>query len=206
MDLSYDGERFAPRQRLRRVPRRRRARARGQRAAAGLRVVSRNQLRQSASVAFSPRVDLDARLQRSAPWTPTSSWAGCGSPTRPTDRRQPGRGALLPAQRHALPLGLECTAGAAELSVLGLGNSRCDRLDFEGGMGKVTLDFGGAWTSSSQVGVKMAVGELTLRLPRQAGRPRLDGQVPLQLRPGRDWSAAGRRASTRRATTGPTAS
>ncbi len=55
------------------------------------------------------------------------------------------------------------------LTVLGLGNSRCDRLDFEGGIGKVTLDFGGTWTVSSEVGVKMAVGELVLRLPRQAG-------------------------------------
>ena len=43
------------------------------------------------------------------------------------------------------------TAGAAELSVLGLGNSRCDRIAFEGGVGRVTLDFGGAWTSSSRV-------------------------------------------------------
>ena len=53
--------------------------------------------------------------------------------------------------------------------ILGLGNSRCDRLDFEGGVGKVTLDFGGTWTVSSEVGVKVAVGELVLRLPRQAG-------------------------------------
>jgi predicted membrane protein len=36
-------------------------------------------------------------------------------------------------------------------------------------MGKVTLDFEGAWTSSSQAAVKMAVGELTLRLPRRVG-------------------------------------
>ena len=63
----------------------------------------------------------------------------------------------------------EITAGAADVTVLGLGNSRCDRIDFEGGMGKVTLDFDGAWTSSSQAAVKMAVGELTLRLPRRVG-------------------------------------
>jgi hypothetical protein len=63
----------------------------------------------------------------------------------------------------------EITAGAAELTLLGLGNSRCDRFELEGGMGKVTLDFGGAWTSSTQAEVKMAVGELTLRLPRNAG-------------------------------------
>jgi hypothetical protein len=61
------------------------------------------------------------------------------------------------------------TTGAAELTALGLGNSRCDRIDFEGGMGKVTLDFGGTWSSSSRAEIKMAVGELTLRLPRRAG-------------------------------------
>jgi hypothetical protein len=33
----------------------------------------------------------------------------------------------------------------------------------------VTLDFGGAWTSSSRVEVKMALGEVALRLPRQVG-------------------------------------
>jgi hypothetical protein len=63
----------------------------------------------------------------------------------------------------------EITAGAAEVTILGLGNSRCDRIDFEGGMGKVTLDFGGTWTSSSQAAIKVAVGELTLRLPRRVG-------------------------------------
>ena len=33
----------------------------------------------------------------------------------------------------------------------------------------VRLDFAGAWTSSSQVDVSMALGELTLRLPRRVG-------------------------------------
>jgi predicted membrane protein len=53
--------------------------------------------------------------------------------------------------------------------VLGLGNSRCDRITFEGGVGRVTLDFGGAWTSSSRVAVRMALGEVALRLPRAVG-------------------------------------
>jgi hypothetical protein len=61
------------------------------------------------------------------------------------------------------------SAGAAEVSLLGLGNSRCDEIEFEGGVGRVLLDFGGAWSSSSRVEVKMAVGELTLRLPRKVG-------------------------------------
>jgi hypothetical protein len=63
----------------------------------------------------------------------------------------------------------EITAGAAELTLLGLGNSRCDRLELEGGMGKVTLDFGGGWTSSMRAEVRMAVGEVSFRLPRNVG-------------------------------------
>ena len=39
----------------------------------------------------------------------------------------------------------------------------------EGGVGRVTLDFGGAWTTSSAVTVKMALGEVALRLPREVG-------------------------------------
>ena len=61
-------------------------------------------------------------------------------------------GASRATVRFSQPNATRCraatlTAGAAELSVLGLGNSRCDRITFEGGMGRVTLDFGGAWTS-----------------------------------------------------------
>jgi predicted membrane protein len=52
---------------------------------------------------------------------------------------------------------------------VGLGNSRCDAIRFEGGMGSVTLDFSGRWTTSTQVAVRMRVGELTLRLPRSIG-------------------------------------
>jgi hypothetical protein len=83
-------------------------------------------------------------------------------------------GASRATVRFSQPNAARCrtaalTAGAAELSVLGLGNSRCDRITFEGGVGRVTLDFGGAWTSSSHVAVKMALGEVALRLPRAVG-------------------------------------
>jgi hypothetical protein len=61
------------------------------------------------------------------------------------------------------------SAGAAELAVVGLGNSRCDTIRFDGGLGSATLDFSGRWTTSTQVQVAMKVGELTLRLPRGVG-------------------------------------
>jgi hypothetical protein len=60
-------------------------------------------------------------------------------------------------------------AGVAELSVLGLGNSQCDRVTFEGGMGSVLLDYAGAWSGDAELEATVAVGGLTLRIPRSIG-------------------------------------
>jgi hypothetical protein len=167
MDVSYDGRRFLP---ISNFDASRSAVALGLEAAGdgGLRVVSRDQLRQSASVTFSPRVDLDLDLTLGA----TDADIELGGLRVEAWRLQTG--ASQAVVRFSQPNGTRCrsgtlSAGAADLTVLGLGNSRCDRLDFEGGVGKVTLDFGGTWTVSSQVGVRMAIGELILRLPRRAG-------------------------------------
>ena len=134
----------------------------------GVRVVSRNQLQQSANVAFAPGVDLDLDVKLGAVdadlelgGLQLNSLALATGASRSVIRfSQPNRSRCRSAELHA---------GAAEVSVVGLGNSRCDRIAFEGGVGRVTLDLGGAWTSNAQVGVKMAVGELTLRLPRRLG-------------------------------------
>jgi hypothetical protein len=63
----------------------------------------------------------------------------------------------------------EFSAGAAELMVSGLGYSRCGEVKFIGGLGKVTLDFSGRWAGPIHLDATMAVGELVLRLPKQAG-------------------------------------
>jgi len=63
----------------------------------------------------------------------------------------------------------QLSAGAAELLVVGLGYSRCGEVDFTGGVGKVTLDFGGRWSGPIHLDANMAMGELVLRVPRQAG-------------------------------------
>lgn len=60
-------------------------------------------------------------------------------------------------------------AGAAEVRVSGLGNTRAPRFEFSGGMGETTLDFGGAWTRSAQAEINMGVGSVRLRLPRALG-------------------------------------
>jgi hypothetical protein len=167
MDVLYDGERYVP---VSAFDAARGGVALGLRASGegGLRVVSRNQLRQTASVTFSPRSDLALAVTLGA----VDGDLELGG-LRLTDLRLEA-GASRATVRFSQPNAARCraatlTAGAAELSVLGLGNSRCDRITFEGGVGRVTLDFGGAWTSSSQVAVKMALGEVALRLPHAVG-------------------------------------
>jgi hypothetical protein len=167
MDLSYDDDRFAP---LSDFDSPRGAVALGLRAAgdAGVRVVSRNQLEQVAAVAFSPRVDLSLEVNLGA----ADAELDLGGLR--VSRLDVQTGASRSLVRFSKPNLVRCSrasfsAGAAELTIMGLGNSRCDEIDFEGGMGKVTLDFGGSWSSNSRVQVQMAVGELTLRLPRKIG-------------------------------------
>lgn len=167
MDASYDEERFSPTSSYDAA---RGAVSLGLQPAGGggLRVVSTRQLRQDANVAFAPSVDLDLDLTLGA--VQADIELGGLSLTRLALET----GASQAVVRFSQPNRSRCrsaeiTAGAAELTVLGLGNSRCDRFALEGGMGKVTLDFTGAWTSSTSAGIKMAMGELTLRLPRQVG-------------------------------------
>ena len=60
-------------------------------------------------------------------------------------------------------------AGAAEVRVSGLGNTRSPRFEFSGGMGETTLEFGGAWTRSATAQIDMGVGSVRLRIPRALG-------------------------------------
>jgi hypothetical protein len=134
----------------------------------GVRVVSSKQLNQLATIALSPRADLALDLSLGA--VDADVELG-GLRISDLDLKT---GASRATLRFSRPNGMRCrhasvSAGAAEVSVFGLGNSRCDRVEFEGGMGRVLLDFTGTWTSNSQVEVKMAMAELTLRLPRRVG-------------------------------------
>jgi len=167
MDVLYDGDRYAP------VSDYDAARGSvdfGLRAEGngGFRVVSRNQLRQTAAVTFSPRNDLALAVTLGAV---DGDLELGGLRLTSLDLHA---GASRATVRFSQPNATRCrtatlSSGAAELTVLGLGNSRCDRIAFEGGVGRVTLDFGGAWSSSSAVSVKMALGQVALRLPRQVG-------------------------------------
>lgn len=167
MDASYDEDRYFPSSSYDAA---RGAVTLGLRPAGegGLRVVSRRQLRQSANVAFAPSVDLHLDLTLGA----VQADVELGGLSLSELGLQAG--ASQAVIRFSEPNQSRCraaeiTAGAAELTLLGLGNSRCDRLELEGGMGKVTLDFGGGWTSSMRAEVRMAVGEVSFRLPRNVG-------------------------------------
>ena len=65
----------------------------------------------------------------------------------------------------------ELEAGAAEVELSGLGNSRCDHITVTGGVGEVRLDFTGNWLepSGADVEVTIGLGTLLLRFPEGLG-------------------------------------
>ncbi|MFL5386107.1 MAG: LiaF domain-containing protein [Longimicrobiaceae bacterium] len=73
------------------------------------------------------------------------------------------------APNRAAARRVKVEAGAAEVRVSGLGNTRAPRFEFSGGMGETTLDFGGTWTRSATAQINMGVGSVRLRIPRALG-------------------------------------
>jgi len=68
------------------------------------------------------------------------------------------------------------TSGAGELAVTNAGNSGCRSWRFDGGIGEVKLDLGGAWPADARVTLNMALGGVTLSAPRDLGlRVRVSG-------------------------------
>lgn len=61
---------------------------------------------------------------------------------------------------------LQLKAGAAAFRAEKLGNANFERFRFDGGVGDVTLDFDGEWRESGTARVKMGLGALRLRFPR----------------------------------------
>lgn len=123
---------------------------------------------QAATIRFSPQADLDLTLAIGAAVS-TIDFGGLRLSSLVLET-----GASQTAVRFSKRNGLRCTAavfraGAAELNVIGLGNSRCDRVTFQGGVGSVVLDYSGAWSANAELDATLAVGGLTLRLPRSVG-------------------------------------
>lgn len=59
--------------------------------------------------------------------------------------------------------------GAAELLAMRLANAGCSTIRVEGGVGRAVLDLSGNWRSDVRIEASLAMGSLTLRIPRGVG-------------------------------------
>lgn len=64
---------------------------------------------------------------------------------------------------------LEVSVGAAQFSALELGNSDCRSIRLEGGVGGVVVDLTGVWKRDAEVSLSVALGDITLVLPKELG-------------------------------------
>lgn len=66
---------------------------------------------------------------------------------------------------------MDLAIGAADFTIENLGNARCRRLELKGGVGAMTLDFGGAWPAGAETRgrMKLGVGSVAIRVPRGLG-------------------------------------
>jgi hypothetical protein len=59
--------------------------------------------------------------------------------------------------------------GVGEINAVGLGNLNFRRLEFAGGVGGADLDFTGDWKQGADIDIKLGVGEVKVRMPRDLG-------------------------------------
>jgi hypothetical protein len=64
---------------------------------------------------------------------------------------------------------LDVDVGAASFEARNLANSNATDVHVQGGVGAVELDFGGQWSQDMNVDAELALGKLTLRVPRDVG-------------------------------------
>ena len=64
---------------------------------------------------------------------------------------------------------LTLEVGAASLRASGLANANAPEVRVQAGVGGVDLDFGGAWTQDIDLDVRVALGGVTVRVPRAVG-------------------------------------
>jgi hypothetical protein len=134
----------------------------------GLRVSSRRHLEQNAVVELSPDVNLSLEVSFGA--VEAGMDLGGLKLTDARIRTAASQSSVRFSQPNkAVCSSLELNAGAAKFEALALGNSGCQEIRFDGGMGEVTLDMTGQWVTDSRLVANVAVGGLTLRLPRQLG-------------------------------------
>lgn len=64
---------------------------------------------------------------------------------------------------------LDVDVGAATFEGRNLGNANASSIRVHGGVGSVDLDFAGQWAQDANVEVELALGKLTLHVPRDVG-------------------------------------
>jgi hypothetical protein len=64
---------------------------------------------------------------------------------------------------------LDLEVGAASLHASGLANANAPEIRVQAGVGGVELDFDGTWTQSIDLNVRVALGGVTVRVPRDVG-------------------------------------
>jgi len=64
---------------------------------------------------------------------------------------------------------LDVDVGAATFEARNLGNANAAAIRVHGGVGSVDLDLGGQWAQDATVDVELALGKLTLHVPRDIG-------------------------------------
>ena len=68
------------------------------------------------------------------------------------------------------------SSGAGELTINSAGNSGCRSWRLDGGVGAVYFDLGGTWPADARVTLNMALGGVTLAVPKELGlRVRVSG-------------------------------
>jgi hypothetical protein len=70
---------------------------------------------------------------------------------------------------------LRFDVGAASIEATGVGNANVEHIDVDCGAGALTLDFSGAWAADVDARLRVRLGAVTLRIPRDVGvRARAD--------------------------------
>jgi hypothetical protein len=136
--------------------------------APGIRVTSRKQLDQHATIWLSPEVELGLDLTLGAAESRIDLG---GLRLRSLVLRAGGSRTRLVFSRPGIGTCREAVleAGAGELVVDRFANAGCRRLRLNGGVGLVSIDFGGQQSDPIAAELGMTMGELTLRLPKGAG-------------------------------------
>lgn len=64
---------------------------------------------------------------------------------------------------------LRFDVGAASIEATGIGNANVEHIDVDCGAGSLTLDFSGAWAADVDARLRVRLGTVTLRVPRDVG-------------------------------------